>query len=229
MAVESPSPPDGNVKRAAIGRSSPDGLTQRERQFVSVFVALGESSAGEAARRCGYSYPDRTGPRILKRAVIQAELKRKRKVIEAMSEVTVAKTVQELALSAFADIRKLFRESKPSDSDLDALVPGRKLYEMIPVAELPEDIARAVSEVTVESMADGLILKTKVKLNSKLEALDKIMRHLGGYAKDKDVRVTLSYEAMTPEQRAEERMRIAERLAEVKAQTRGAPTGSTIQ
>lgn len=79
------------------------------------------------------------------------------------ADLSVERTLRELARIAFADPRKLFRPNG----------------EPIPVHELDDDTAAAVASMEVDQSG-----KTKVRLHPKNDALASALRHLGLFERD---------------------------------------------
>lgn len=93
-------------------------------------------------------------------------------------DIASRRTIFENARLGFSDVRRLFR-------------PGTT--ELLPPSEWDDDMAAAVSSFKVKEVygegKDGkgaLGLLSEVKLHDKGHALDRLMRHLGGYAADRE-------------------------------------------
>lgn len=90
----------------------------------------------------------------------------RRTAIERRTEISQAQVRVELAHIAFFDPRRLF--------DVET-------GELMDIQKLPPAVAAAVSSVEITHNAEGERV-TKVRLVSKIEALDKLCRHLRMYA-----------------------------------------------
>ena len=160
-------------------------LNARQRRFVDEY--LSDLNATQAAIRAGYS--ERTaneqGARLLAKASIQNEVKKRMGDREKRTEITQDMVLQELAKLAFLDIRKAF--------DPDGVLKA--------VHELDDDTAAAVAGldvIEISSEDDKSCRLKKVKLSDKRAALELIGRHLGMF-KDKLEVVTTSYVQTVPE------------------------------
>jgi len=142
------------------------GLTMMQERFVEEYLI--DLDAKNAAIRAGYSKRSamQIGHRTLHNPAVQEALTRRRKRLMQRIEVKPERVITELARIAFANITDVVEFSgntvviKSSD-------------------ELTEDQAAALAEVSEFESEKSRNLK--VKLHSKLDALDKLARHLGMY------------------------------------------------
>ena len=145
-------------------------LTPKQRRFVGEYLV--HLNAARAARDAGYA------PKVANRyAYILLHMphvsEAVREGIEARSkrtQITADRVLREYARIAFADIRSFTSPGKPGETDLKS------------VAELSDDQAAAVAELTGPSGGKGL----KVKLHDKKKALDALARHLGLFDKRRE-------------------------------------------
>ncbi len=144
-------------------------LTPKQQNFVKEYLV--DLNATQAAIRAGYSAKTANiqGPRLLVNVSIQDEIQKQRDKAEKRTEVTIDRCLKEYAAIAFLDVAKVFTQ----DGGL------------MPIHEMPEDARRAIGglEVTALTSKEGDQYGTlsKVKLVNKKDALDSIMRHLGGF------------------------------------------------
>ena len=154
-------------KQKRAPRSS-RGRAQRRKQFCEEYMSNGQRPAA-AAVAVGYAKgqsASNIAHRFLAELTASGELPAlARERAEAASLETV-RTLRELARIAYADVGRLF--------DADGA--------LIPIADLDED-ARAMI-AGIELWPDGRL--KKLKLWSKIEALDKAMRHAGLFERDND-------------------------------------------
>jgi len=154
----------------------PTQLTPKQEIFCNEYLI--DFNATRAAIAAGYS--ERTarsiGAENLTKPNMQDYLNEKREEISKRHNVTMDRIVQEYAHIAFQDTAELF--------------DGSTLKE---VSELPENVTRALSEVTVQSVrqvGEGDNAKIaeviKVKSHDKKGALDSLTKILGGFEKDND-------------------------------------------
>lgn len=168
------------------GTSAP--LNPRQRSFVAEFIK-DKNATNAYMRAYGVSREtaDRAGPRLMGHVGVKAEIDRllSEVVQQAKHEsgITLERVLRELARIAFFDPRKLF------DKDGNPL----------PITELDDDTVAAVAGLDVMEEYEGAgkdrVLKgyvKKWKLQTKDGAIDKLMKHLGGYAKDNEHKVEVT-------------------------------------
>ena len=155
------------------------GLTVAQEQFVRAFVVSRDGT--DAAIKAGYSRATapQAASRLLKhvqvRAAIEHATEAATKKIAAGLEITLERTLLEIAKGAFHDPRKFF----------DA---GGQLKA---IPDLDDDTAAALAgfDVTEEFSSEGGHRKVvgftkKVKLGDRKGYLDMLMKHLGAYKED---------------------------------------------
>lgn len=143
------------------------GLTHRQERFVDCY--LEHLDASRAYREAGYKARTKsaiwTGAcEILRNPKVQAALAKKRAAIERRTEISQDQVRMELAKIAFFDPRRLFDEQ------------GK----FIDIPKLSAEVAAAISSIEITTNGDGERV-TKVRWCSKIDALDKLCRHLGMY------------------------------------------------
>lgn len=121
---------------------------------------------------------------MMRRPLVQAAIAEKHKERMARFELSAENIIRETALVAFARMGDFVKRDADGTLSLD--------LSSIPEEELSERLA-AVSEVTFEETQDAegkTVRKTKFKLHSKLDGLDKLIKIAGLYAPEKiDARV----------------------------------------
>lgn len=129
---------------------------------------LKDLNATQACIRAGYSEKGarKQGNRMLADVGIQERIRELQAVTAAATGVEVKALVQELAKIAYTDL-----------SDVVELAEGK--LKVKDFSELSEAQRAALAEVSETKGRHGAT--TRVKLNSKLQAIDMLMRHLGGY------------------------------------------------
>lgn len=152
----------GNSQAAAI---------ERRQAFVAAYLINGRN-ATQAAITAGYSKKTAysQGQRLLKNVEVANQVVAAVEKVQAITGLTLERTLQEVARLSFFDARKLYRDGV-----------------LIPVHELDDDTAAAVAAIeTDEITGDGAIIgrTRKLKFWDKNAALEKAMRHLGAYEKD---------------------------------------------
>lgn len=143
-------------------------LTPKQQRFVSEYLI--DLNATQAAIRAGYS--ERTarsiGQRLLTNVDIQEAIRKHRTELEKRTEITIDRCLKEYACIAFLDPLRIFED----DGTLKK------------IQDIPEEARRAFGglEVTTLNREDDTTgTLSKVKLLNKKDALDSIMRHLGGF------------------------------------------------
>jgi phage terminase small subunit len=155
--------PAASPARRPKAGTSKAAAADRRRLFVRAYIANGRNGT-QAAIDAGFSPRSARGQaaRLLADVNISRELAvAAHRGLEA-ADLTVQRTLRELARIAFADPRKLYRNGQ-----------------LIPVDELDDETAAAVSSIEVDDSG-----KTKVRLHGKNEALTSALRHLGLFERD---------------------------------------------
>jgi len=138
-------------------------LTQKQRLFVAEYLV--SLNATKAAIDAGYSKKtaQQTGSEnLLKPLIADAIQEAMDKRCERI-EITADRVLQELACLAFLDPRQFYNESG----------------QLIPIHQLPEDVARALSGFEVSTVGGNEITVTsKIKHVDKKASLELCMRHL---------------------------------------------------
>ena len=160
----------------------PVGLNPRQRAFVVEY--LKDKNATQAyVRAYGVSakVAESAGPRLYGHVRVTAEIARLEKQqlaqIQKETGITLERTLREIARVAFFDPRKMF------DKD------GNPLS----LPDLDDDTVAAIAGLDVleewqgtgENRAFVGLIK-KYKIATKLDGLEKLMKHLGGYKEDHD-------------------------------------------
>lgn len=139
-------------------------MNPKQKKFVQEYLV--DLNATQAAIRAGYSSKTAgsMGFDLLKKPEIQAAIQEGQKRLSIKTEISADRVIRELALIAFSDMRSFARwrgdDFRLKDSD-----------------ELSEAESRCVSEISSTTTKDGGSIR--FKLHSKVEALDKLGRHLG--------------------------------------------------
>ena len=147
-------------------------LTPKQARFVEEYLV--DLNATQAAIRAGYSAKTAysQGQRLLKNVEVEAAIQKAQDARAKRTEVTIDRVLTELAVVGFADMGTYLN-----------LVDGR--VERRDWSDLPVDATKVIQEITQEEHTGGRghdvgeVRRTKFKLYSKLDALEKIARHLG--------------------------------------------------
>lgn len=145
-------------------------LTPKQQRFVEEYLV--DLNATQAAIRAGYS--ERTAneqaARLLVKVGIQEAIQAGRQAQQRRTQITADATLREIARVAFSDIRKLFRP------DGTLKLPHELDDE---TAAFVASIETDESVIQIDESSKITTLTRKVKLWNKLDALGKLVKHLG--------------------------------------------------
>lgn len=147
-------------------------ITDKQRAFVDEYlIDLNATRAYKAVyKSCKKDETARVnGSRLLTNANVAAYLSERQRELQQRTEITQDKVVRELAAIAFSDIADYVRVQDHG---------GLSMVEITPTSEIPESKRAAIA--SIKQGNNGI----EVKLHNKLDALDKLGRHLGMF-KDK--------------------------------------------
>jgi len=127
----------------------------------------------QAAIRAGYSKKTATviANQNLRKLYIQEEIKKLQERHANKVNITVEDLLRELQMMYQIDISELYDEKG----------------NLKPIKDLPECVTRSIAEVTAVTRRKGESVTTitsKIKFYSKLDAIEKLARHLGFYEAD---------------------------------------------
>ena len=141
-------------------------IERKQKRFVQEYLI--DLNATKAAIRAGYSQRSAatTGSWLLQMPHVQVyvdELVEKRK---ERTDITSDRVLTELAKIAFLDIRAFYNDKG----------------NLVPVHELPPDVAATITDLKVSEYIDGITgqitTESKIKILDKLKSLELIGRHL---------------------------------------------------
>lgn len=163
---------DGSVSQG----TSKAAAEARYASFVEAYLANGRVGK-DAAIKAGYSAKssEMQASRLLATPRVRTMLAERERAIAKKLEISTERVLREVARLAFFDTRQLF---KPDGSPKA-------------INELDDDTAAALAGLDVLEEFDGtgkdrvfVGYTKKYKLASKIEALDKLMKHMGMFDKD---------------------------------------------
>lgn len=154
---------------------------QKHALFIKAMVSNG-GNATQAAITAGYSEKTarQAGSRLLTHVDVKAAITAKRGAALTAADLTIERSLREVARCSFFDPRKCYDEKG----------------NLKPVHELDDDTAAALAGIEVVEMAGGAEIggeagiqhvamhTKKLRFVDKNAALEKAMKHLGQYAKD---------------------------------------------
>lgn len=170
-----------STKRDVVVASPPQPPTVKGkmRDYRFAMAYLREPNATKAAIACGLAPKSATseGNKLLRKPNVQAILANARNRLEQTTNITVESLLKELGKVAFATMEDYWRIDEDGNPHVD-------------LSMLTPEQWAAIGEISVEEFMDGPkgkerpVKRTKFKLHDKLGAIDKAMRHLGGYGRD---------------------------------------------
>lgn len=149
-------------------KTKSQSLTVRQERFVEEYLV--DLNATQAAIRAGYSRRGATvqGSTLLANPKIAEKVQAGRERLSKEAGVSQERVLKELVRIGFSDIRKIFDEN------------GNLMHPQ----DIDDDTAAAIAsiEVVTRPLGEGEIEYVhKIKMSSKLDALEKIAKHLGLY------------------------------------------------
>jgi phage terminase small subunit len=144
---------------------APFELSLRQQRFVAAYLETG--SCKEAALRAGYTRrrPSSAGAAVLRHPLVKAALAAERAKLAERAQIDAARVTAEYARIAFANI-----------ADFVEWGPG--VTELRWKDDVSADARAAILAIDLKTDASGTII-TRIKLQSKLAALDALARHVG--------------------------------------------------
>ena len=133
----------------------------------------------EALRRAGYGHPANQVTRFFTRRNVVEEIDRRRKQLQTTFDIGPKQILMELSKIGFVNVVDLMDEK------------GNITLKQLKA--LSREQTAAISELTPVYGDDGEVLGYKIKLLSKLDALDKIARNLGMFKDTTDVNLQFNF------------------------------------
>jgi len=149
-------------------------LTIKEEKAVQSFMIDGNKTE---AYKSAYS-TDKMKPATINRKAhylfnkpnVRTRIEELRKELAEKNEITLLEIIQELAGIIKFDVKTMYGENG----------------ELLPINKMPIQARKMISRIeSTETKLNSKI--NKVTLVSKMDAAEKLMRHLGGYEKDKPI------------------------------------------
>lgn len=138
-------------------------ITDQQNIFIDSYLV--HFNACRAAKEAGFKHPLQYGYQLLRKPHIKEEIDSRTKVISDSNKHLKNRIIQELTSIAFSSI---------CDVGEFGEVSGFTLYDS---KDLSPSILRSISEVNTTSTEKGT--NTRVKLHSKIQALEILGKHLG--------------------------------------------------
>lgn len=159
--------------------AEPPTLKGKMRDFRFAMMYLKDPNATRAAIACGIPPKGArvAGTRLLTSPNVRRYLDKAQESLGRTTNITVERLLQELGKVAFASMQDYWTVDDTGNPKVD-------------FSTLTPEQWAAIGEITIEEYMDGKpgherpVKKTKFKLHDKLAAIDKALRHLGGFNKD---------------------------------------------
>jgi phage terminase small subunit len=153
---------------------SKDKLTDKQAMFVKEYLV--DLNATQAAIRAGYSENTANviGPENLAKPCIAKEIQKHMDKRSKRLEITADTVLQEIAKLGYSNIQKIYKEDGT----------------LIPVHELPPEVAATITEVNEEVIkvdGESVTMKRKYKIADKGQNLERLGRHLKLFTDKVDV------------------------------------------
>lgn len=189
-------------------KTNPDLLTERETLFVREYLVDCNQTA--AAKRVGLKNPCSSAGKLMKLPRVQKAISKLIHDRAEKLEITSEKVLQELAYSVFRD-------------PLDLCDPKTGQLIINDMRNIPKRMRACIEGIEVDSFRNEetgeVRQKMKLKLTSKVQALDLAMKHLGLFeATEQNVKVSIDWDQMYQNGANKQQLTpIEQRIAEVRA------------
>lgn len=154
-------------------------ISKKQRRLIFAEEYIKDFNASAAARRAGYSVNDagRKGHDLLKDPIVQERLHELTAEIRERHKIEVDDVIAELKKIAFSDMADYYED----DNSIKK------------VKQMEKNARHALAEYTVieTPTKKGPKITRRIKLHSKMDALDRLMRYLGGYEKDNNQKAAI--------------------------------------
>lgn len=175
----------------------PDGLTERERRFVALYLSNGQNAthAYQAlSPAASFNTAKRNGHDLFHRPAVQAALAKAIGKATEKLEISAERVLQEFARIAFSDIQDVVHIDENGVPVID-LTKAKTSGKTAVIAEITQD------EYTEGRGDDARAVKrTKVKFHDKLAALNALAKNLGLLKEQIELTGDLNVRQMTDEQ-----------------------------
>jgi len=163
----------------ALAENPRESTKAKLREFADLYRGGPDEVRGDAAKCYGALHPraskkvcEAMGCEYFNHPYTKAYLQEKTDAVAEEADVTQGRVLKEIARIGLFDARRLFNNKG---------IP-------IPIQELDDDVAAVIAGIKVRQTPIGedgeLATITEYKIADKNSALEKLMKHLGGYEKD---------------------------------------------
>lgn len=149
-------------------------LTIKQEKACQKYIEIGDKSAAyRFAYNCSKMKPEsinRKAHEFFDKVKIRSRVEELQKEVAKRNDLTIDEIIRELKTMIFFNPKELFNENGTLKK----------------IPELDSDAAKAISSIDVLEVFQGGNLKrsTKLRFHNKLDAIEKMAKHLGFYEKD---------------------------------------------
>ncbi len=162
-----------------------DNLTDKQQRFVEEYCV--DWNATQAALRAGYaeSGARQEGSRLLSNAVIESEIKKKMSCFSMIAGINAIRNLRALSRIAYSNITDFY----------DAW------DELKDLTDIPEELRASIAEIHFDESTNkyGASKTVKLKLHSKISAIQELNKMIGGYKPDRIDHTTGGQPIHTPQ------------------------------
>lgn len=152
---------------------NPHRLKSQVMQFCYRFLELEKPNAVQAAKDVGYKSPYRVAEKLIGSSEVVDTIILLREQREKRTKINIDRVVLELAKLAFLNVDDYIADISNVIVDNNGLRRARITFHEY--SRIPRDVKAAIS--SVKETRNGI----EIRWHDKQTALDKLMRHLGGY------------------------------------------------
>src|SRR5690606_37196987 len=172
----------------------------KQEAFCQAYIQTGnKSEAYRMSYNCSNMKPESIGRKsqeLFENGTITARVQELQNEVAKRNNITVDELVTELSNMVRFDVSELYDEKG----------------NLKPIHQMPKTARQMISEVEAIELKGGAIIK-KVKTIRKLDAIEKLMKHLGGYQKDNEQKKPVI--VLSDEERATRIKQLAEKVAKM--------------
>lgn len=190
-AHPSPEEHSSTIRELILDQAGSNDLSPREARFVMAFfdepnlerAAIAAGYAASTAKIMSGQWLDETSEHY--KPLVHSAIRLKQRAIAEAHMLRTDDLVAELKNVAFTDPMMFFDVAQvEAGQDEDGNQIVRHHSKLKDIADIPAAARMAIEEIEQTALANGKVLKTKFKMRSKDGAIDKLMKHLGGYERD---------------------------------------------
>lgn len=161
-------------KRGATALVQPKLLPQ-QKKAVDYYFGDADFNKVEACRLAGYGSPETNAWSVFQHPAVKAEIAAREEQNKRLLTVQQELLIDRLLVKAQANLGAIMAKLREYNYNLNALTPDEQYV----ISEFSE-------EIYIEGRGENAVAvkRVKLKIESNLAALDKLMRHIGAYKDD---------------------------------------------